>query len=1428
LLDGGSETSIISSHLLQRTDITTTKHHGITILGLGARQLQTCERAKLLLQTPNNHHIPIVANVADMDLTVHRDERNPEHRFPSLQPHYSDVTTLDAEDEAVPIDILIGADYIFSILQSDPVVPKEPRGRGFRLLRSPFGLIPTGRIYTPPQPRVVASAALDNQPEVIATYRVGNTVWPWTARPDRQIVHPDQRDIPTKAYMDLDRLLKYHYSLESIDILDDPNNPRTQAEEAFVVHAKNNLKRLDDGTYTLPLLMNPDVGFSPSNYRAVKGHASKVYLDLMKNGKKELYDAAIQKLVDAGVTERHRDDGEDAAIQRKNVFVGASPVYKRDRVRIILNCAAKNGGRSMNDRFMPPPPVVADLFPILLLARKHWYILCQDLAAFFPSLRLPADQHDFANILVKDKTGDFHRYNILRYYFGWNLSPLVCSMVLRIHLFYVTGPYKTLEDALNALNPKEDQLMLFGNRPKKMEGDTELQRMTKDYIASLFVDDSIQSFPSPEELITSFQVIDRLLRSAHYSTTKIFVNDDDVRKRLPAEDLLKDGDGHNPVTTSILGVPYNAQTDTISPAFSYTPDSGWEGPEYRVTKRIVGSAMGSCYDPLGIAGPFVLQVKLLLRNAHEEFAQLLEDKPELRSLSSKKHWNLPLSEDLTRKFQAWLHQAPRLTQLTAPRWIGFQKGHHHMFYLATDASKDVLGCVLYLKVTPPAGAPRLYFVCAKSKVFTNLTVPRAELTAMLLGAKMYDKAAKALELGEISVTAASDSSCALCWLFQDPNGLLTYVHNRCVAIRRYIPPSRWARIPGEKNPADFLTKPLTLDQLINGPEHSKWFSPEVFLEDALEPGALITDNSDDFHLELARKKTPSAKDILACAAITRAKAAQLQKLRLEEEQDRHPVDKLLERNSDLQKLYRILALAMRWPAHRRKGRKHHKKRGLLPETPTDDEINDALLRFVKRSQQIHFKDELKALEKGELVQKTSKIYQLSPFLDTKGLLRSWGRLDLPEDNNFTAHPLLLGKDSEFALRYVTDLHERMDHKGSDQLLYLVRKNFWIINSKNLVQKVVKYCLLCRKRRGQLYHCQLGKLRPETVPEEMGTARPILRLWKSISIDTLGPYTFLDMEGKPRKCHILVIVDMLSRYVRLVMIDNLTARNLFIALQTHSCITRRPDTVICDCFSSFAVIDKFNIKFRNQLRAELKAKLGQNGIALQLLNGDEATTPQGGSVSTKFNTVFSPPYMHQVAVEGVIRTIKRGCADMLLKRTPLRREEFILRLEQAAKFVNMRPLMPTDKTNVHAGTALLSPAMLHHHHCDTVITPALSDLKLKGSSMTTLQDCYRDMLEDRDRFANSFANHYTSQMLKRKVWVRPGRNIKEGDLVLLKPENKLLKRHEWTQARVCKVFPSKRDGVIREVMLVDAEGKKKRRSARSLVMLRTTEELHPAI
>lgn len=109
-----------------------------------------------------------------------------------------------------------------------------------------------------------------------------------------------------------------------------------------------------------------------------------------------------------------------------------------------------------------------------------------------------------------------------------------------------------------------------------------------------------------------------------------------------------------------------------------------------------------------------------------------------------------------------------------------------------------------------------------------VTIPRLELCTALLGAKLYDKIIKSLELTFDNIYFWSDSTIVLGWLKMSPALLKTFVCNRIVEINELTGDLPWAHVPGSHNPADLLSRGMHFDALSSS--HLWWAEPDFLRE----------------------------------------------------------------------------------------------------------------------------------------------------------------------------------------------------------------------------------------------------------------------------------------------------------------------------------------------------------------------------------------------------------------------------------------------------------------------------------------------------------------------------------------------------------------------------------------------------------------------
>ncbi|GFV59973.1 integrase catalytic domain-containing protein [Trichonephila clavipes] len=185
------------------------------------------------------------------------------------------------------------------------------------------------------------------------------------------------------------------------------------------------------------------------------------------------------------------------------------------------------------------------------------------------------------------------------------------------------------------------------------------------------------------------------------------------------------------------------------------------------SKIFILSVVGRIFDPIGILGPFVIKLKCLLQ--------------ELWTLGVE--WDTELPQKLRHKWQQWSREAEGLTEIKIPRfYLGnidqeISKREIHCF---SDASKSAYGTILYLRFVTCNNEIETSFICSKSRIapLKSLTLPRLELTAALLSARLAKQVSSCLKF-DANIYYWTDSLISYYWIRGDFSAFkpLTYVKN---------------------------------------------------------------------------------------------------------------------------------------------------------------------------------------------------------------------------------------------------------------------------------------------------------------------------------------------------------------------------------------------------------------------------------------------------------------------------------------------------------------------------------------------------------------------------------------------------------------------------------------------------------------------------
>ncbi|XP_055928165.1 uncharacterized protein LOC129959370 [Argiope bruennichi] len=169
--------------------------------------------------------------------------------------------------------------------------------------------------------------------------------------------------------------------------------------------------------------------------------------------------------------------------------------------------------------------------------------------------------------------------------------------------------------------------------------------------------------------------------------------------------------------------------------------------ETRVTKRLILSLVQQIFDPIGMLVPATLLPKLLLQETWK----------------SKISWDEKLPSYFIEEFCKWLTDISLFKNVKIPRYmVILEISEFHVF---VDASKKAYAACIFVRSVDSDGV-KVTFVRAKSRVapLKTLSIPRIELMACCIGARLADSVRNVLDLPDMRITFWTDSSVALWWI----------------------------------------------------------------------------------------------------------------------------------------------------------------------------------------------------------------------------------------------------------------------------------------------------------------------------------------------------------------------------------------------------------------------------------------------------------------------------------------------------------------------------------------------------------------------------------------------------------------------------------------------------------------------------------------
>ncbi|XP_063409069.1 uncharacterized protein LOC134692542 [Mytilus trossulus] len=226
---------------------------------------------------------------------------------------------------------------------------------------------------------------------------------------------------------------------------------------------------------------------------------------------------------------------------------------------------------------------------------------------------------------------------------------------------------------------------------------------------------------------------------------------------------------------------------------------------------------------------FYVDDGLLSSDSEKDIASLIKRTQE-RLMTGE--WDDPLPEYLLNDWQVWKQSLKDLETLEIRRSFtetSLGDCSKCELHICSDASKDAIASVAYIRTFNDNGHSQLGFVLGKSKLAPNHghTIPRLELCAAVLATELASFIQKTFEIPSSATYFYTDSQVVLGYLYNETRLFYVYVSNRVDRILKVSTKLQWNYVPTSYNPADHGTRPLEVNSL----RQSEWLKvPNAFFE----------------------------------------------------------------------------------------------------------------------------------------------------------------------------------------------------------------------------------------------------------------------------------------------------------------------------------------------------------------------------------------------------------------------------------------------------------------------------------------------------------------------------------------------------------------------------------------------------------------------
>ncbi len=922
----------------------------------------------------------------------------------------------------------------------------------------------------------------------------------------------------------------------------------------------------EDGHYHLSIPFKDDLKIADSLPMAksrLNGLAKKLS---RREDLKKKYVQGINDLIEKGYAVKVDDD--DISNTRK-WYLPHHPVINpnKEKIRIVFDSSAKACGQSLNSMTHQGPDYINKLAGVLIRFRQNNVAVMADIQTMFYQCKVKEEDQDFLRFLWWEN-GDFNKepvvYKMTVHIFGGKWSPSVCGYSVM----------RTVRDF----------------------GDDHSECAKNSILNNMYVDDLLSSVEDIETAKILAADVKSLLKKGGFELTKWSSNYQEALSDVPKEQHAHDSSPaicNYDNTQRALGILWSQSNDTMG----YNANIEMK----KVTKRGMLSMLSSIFDPLGWLCGYVLKARHIIQE-----------------LCRKKiGWDENVPSMYQAQFDDWLKDLPNIKSFAIPRCYkasNFGDAVNIQLHTFCDASKIAYAACTYLRYENSKGQVCTALVMARSRLapIKDISIPRLELTAAVLGVRQSSLVEQELDLKIDSVFYWTDSTIVLKYIKNEDKRFHTFVANRLEVIRNQSNVNNWRHIRSNLNPADGASRGLcikdhTKDIWLHGPEFL--LSPEETWPKLNEQLTELSSNDPEVKREVKVFHT----------AVT------------------DTLSKLIGAFSSWNKLVRSVAW---WLVLKGILRGSHKGVEMLQY----EHLQDAQLAIIKHVQHKCYEEDIVSLTRDGTLPKGSSLASLKPFVKN-GILQVGGRIARAPLNDEMKFPIILPAKNTVTDLLIKHYHHMHGHAGREYVLASIREKYWPISGRTEIRRILSACIECKKREAPFCQQQMADL-----PEERLT--PGGKSFQYVGVDFYEAHKVKVGRATARRYGCLFTC-LVTRAVHIEIAHSLSSDSFIQCLQRFIAVRGNVKVMYSDNGKNFVGAER-------ELKAELE-KWNKKYVQDQMnIKG----------IVWKFQTPYASS--HSGVWERQIRSIRRILAG-LSKQQLLTDESLLTLTSMATAIINGRPL-----------------------------------------------------------------------------------------------------------------------------------------------------------